>query len=88
MDEIKNGKVKQAKNTFTIGKCSPCLSKTGNLCCSQLTTTATFISQQTKQKIEIYLKVDCRSEYVIFLMECTLCSKQYVGKTGTVFAKY
>ena len=34
---IENGKVKWAKNTFTIGKCSPCLSKTGNLCCSQLT---------------------------------------------------
>ena len=42
---IKNGKVKQVKNTFTIGKCSPCLSKTSNLRCSQLTSTMTFISQ-------------------------------------------
>ena len=31
---IENGKVKRTKNIFTIGKCSPCLSKTGNLCCS------------------------------------------------------
>ena len=31
---IKNGKVKQEKSTFTIGKCTPCLTKTGNLCCS------------------------------------------------------
>ena len=30
---IENGKVKRAKNTFTIGTCSPCLSKIGNLCC-------------------------------------------------------
>ena len=76
---IENGKVKRAKNTFTIGKCSPCLSKTGNLCCSQLT----FISQQTKRKLKIYH--NCKSEYVIYLMECTLCNKQYVGKAETPF---
>ena len=45
-----NGKIKRAKNTFTIGKCSSCLSKTSNLCCSQFTSTTTFISQQTKRK--------------------------------------
>ena len=28
---IENGKVKRANNTFTISKCSPCLSKTGSL---------------------------------------------------------
>ena len=54
---IENGKVIRAKNTFTVGKCSSCLSKTGNLCCSQLTSTTTFISQQTKRKFKIYLKV-------------------------------
>ena len=47
---IENGKVKRAKNTFTIGKCSPCLSETGNLCRSQLISTMAFISQQTKKK--------------------------------------
>ena len=36
---IENGKIKLAKNTFTIDKCFPHLSKTGNLCCSQLTAT-------------------------------------------------
>ena len=54
---IENGKVIRAKNTFTVGKCSSCLSKTGNLCCSQLTSTTTFISKQTKRKFKIYLKV-------------------------------
>ena len=38
-----NRKVKRAKCTFTIDKCSPCLSKTGNLCRSQLTPTTTSI---------------------------------------------
>ena len=82
---IENGKVKQAKNKFTIFKCFLCLSKTGNLCCSQLTSTVTFISQQTKRRFKIYHKVNCKSEYVIYLMECTLCNKQYAGKAEIAF---
>ena len=82
---LKTEKLIQQKNKFTVGKCSPCLSKTGNLCCSQLTSTMTFISQQTKRKFKIYHKVNCKSEYVIYLMECTLCNKQYVGKAEAAF---
>ena len=82
-NSMENGKVKRAKNTFTIGKCSPCLSKTGNLCCSQLTLTIIFISQQTKRKFKIYHKINCKSEYVIYLTECTLCNKQSLGKAET-----
>ena len=56
-----------------------------NQYCSQLISTTTFISQQTKRKFKIYHIVNCESEYVIYLMECTLCNKQYVGKTETAF---
>ena len=42
---IANGKVKREKNTFTVGKCSPCL-KIVNLCCRQLISATTFISQK------------------------------------------
>ena len=45
----------------------------------------TFIGQQTKKKLKIYHKVNCRSECVIYLMECPLCNKQYVGKAETAF---
>ena len=55
---LENGKVKGAKNTFTVGKYSPCLSWTGNLCCSQLTLKTTFTSQQTKRKFKMYYKVN------------------------------
>ena len=58
-DCIENGKVKRTKNIFTIAKCSPCLSKTCNLYCSQLPSTMTFISQQTKRKFKIFHKVNC-----------------------------
>ena len=81
----KNGKVKRAKNTLTIGKCSSCLSKNGNLFCCQLTSATTFISQQTKGKFKIYHKVICKRKYIIYFMECILCSKQYVGKAKTAF---
>ena len=60
-------------------------SKTGNLCCRQLTSTSTFTSQQTKRKFKIYHKVNCKSEYVIYLTGCTLCNGQYVGKAEMAF---
>ena len=81
----KTKKLNEQKNKFIIGKCSPCLSKTGNLCCSQLTSTMTFTSQQTKRKFKIYHKVNCKSEHAIYLMECTLCNEECVGKTETEF---
>ena len=64
---IEKGKVKRAKYTFTIGKCYPSLSKTGNLCCSQLTSTTTFISRQTK-KNKIYHKVKLQ-KWVCYLFD-------------------
>ena len=30
-------------------------------------------------------EVNCSTVYVIYLMECTLCKKQYVGKSETSF---
>ena len=82
---IKNGKHKQAKSAFTVGNCSQCLSKTGNLDWSQLTSPTAFINQQKRRKWKIYHKGNWKSEYVIYFMECTLCSKQYVGKAATAF---
>ena len=82
---IENRKVKSAKNTFNIGKCSPCLSKTGYVCCCQLTST-TFFSQQTKVKFKIYHQVNCKSEYIIYLIDYTLYNKQYLEKAETVFS--
>ena len=58
---LRKRKVKRAKITCTRGKCSPCLSKSGNLCCSELKSTTTFISQQTKRKLKIYHIVNCKS---------------------------
>ena len=42
------------------------------------------IDQSTKKK-KIFHKVNCKREYVIHLMECTLCNKHYVGKEENSF---
>ena len=46
-------------------------------------TTKTFTSQQTKQTLKIFFNLNCKSEYVIYLLECILCKIQYVGKAET-----
>ena len=55
-----------------------CLSGSGNLCPSQVISTATFKFQQKK-------KIFQKSECVFYLIECTLYKKQYIGKAETDF---
>ena len=43
------------------------------------------MSQQTKQEFNIFFKLNRKSEYVIYLMECILSKMQYVGKAETAF---
>ena len=44
-----------------------------SLCCTQVLNTKTFMSQQTKRTFNIFHKLTCKSQYVIYLMECILC---------------
>ena len=56
-----------------------------SLCCRQVVNTKTFKSYQTKRRFKIFHKLNCKSGFVIYLMECTLCKIQYVGKVETPF---
>ena len=38
---IENGRVKKNLKTLKEGKCTPCRSKAGNICCKQVKTKAT-----------------------------------------------
>ena len=42
-----------------------------------------FQSNQNKQIYTIYHNFNCNSKYTIYLMECTKCKLQYVGKAET-----
>ena len=84
---MKTENVKKLNKADTNEKCSRCLSKmlikkclsrTGNLCPSQVISTTTFKFQQKNFFFQ-------KSECVFYLIECTLYKKQYIGKAETDF---
>ena len=79
-----NEKPIKTKNNHHTGKCVQCNS-TRCLCCQQLISTTTFKSNQTNKTLKIYHRVNCKSSFVIYLLECYICNIQYVGKSETPF---
>ena len=72
------------KNLARLNRKSvPCSSTRPSLCCTQVLNTQTFMSQQTKKTFNIFHKLTCKSQYVIYLIECILYKIQYVGKSET-----
>ena len=56
------------------------------LCCQQLISTTTkFKTNQTNKTFKIYHRVNYKSSFVIYLLECYICNIQYVGKSETPF---
>ena len=82
---IENGKVKKFNISARTGKCTPSLSGPRTLCCNQVLTRNTFMNQQTKRTFNIFFNLNCKSKYVIYLMECILCRIQYVEKAEAAF---
>ena len=82
---FENGKVKRKFTNKIQGKCTPCLANNRTLCCKQIVHTTTFRSNQTNRIFQIYHNLNCKSKYVIYLLECTKCKIQYVGKAETEF---
>ena len=82
---IENGKVKRKFTNKIQGKCTPCLTNSRTLCCKQIVHTTTFRSNQTNRIFHIYHNLNCKSKYVIYLLECTKCKIQYVEKAETEF---
>ena len=79
-----NEKLIKTKINHHTGKCVPCNS-TRCLCCQQLISTTTFKSNQTNKTFKIYHRVNCKSSFVIYQLECYICNIQYVGKSETPF---
>ena len=48
-----------------------------------ITNTSNFRSTVTNQEYPITSHITCKSSWVIYLITCTRCNKQYVGKTET-----
>lgn len=78
---IKNNKVIRRNRSHTIGGCSPCSSTRETKCCRQVRRTTTFKSYRTNKRYNIFHRVNCRSKFIIYLLECTICRLQYIGKS-------
>ena len=50
---------------------------------SQLISTTTFKSNQTNKLFKIHQKVNCKSSFVIYVLEYYICNIQYIGKSET-----
>ena len=69
---IANNKAQKIILSNRKGNSTPCHSKTENLCCKKVKHTNTLSSTVTKKTCNIYNKLNCKSRYLIYLMECTL----------------
>ena len=70
---IENGKIKRKFANKIHGKCTLCLANNRTLCCKQILHTTTFRSNQTNRIFPIHHNLNCKSKYVIYLLECTKC---------------
>ena len=76
---------KNTKQPKQSGHCSPCLSKLNNLCCKQVKQTKIFQNYSTKETFQIFHNLTCKSQNLIYLLQCRICQLQYVRKNETPF---
>ena len=76
---------KNTKQPKQSGNCSPCLSRLNNLCCEQVKQTETFQSYRTKKPFQIFHNLPCKSENLLYLLQCLICQLPCVGKSETLF---
>ena len=55
------------------------------LCCKQVTKTEHFKSKQINITFRIFQKTTCKSNFIVYLLECELCKIKYVGTAETAF---
>ena len=75
----------QTKTTKHTGLSAPCTAERKLKCCKHIVETTTFKSNVTNKSYTIRHKANCKSSNVLYLLECTLCRLQYIGKSETYF---
>ena len=59
--------------------------KTDSLCCKSVKQTYTFQSYMTKEIFQVFHNLTCKSENLIYWLQCGICQLQYDGKNETSF---
>ena len=79
-----NDKLKRKFTKKLQGKYTPCLVNNRTLSCQQIAN-ATCKRNQTNKIFQTYHNLNCNSTYVIYMLECTKCKIQCVGKAEIEF---
>ena len=77
-----NRKYLTPANFFSKGKRSLCYD-TRTMCSKQVNTTTIIASNETSEIFNIYNSLNCKSKYIIYLLECSITKVQYVRKSKT-----
>ena len=80
-DDLVRSKFKKVEG-LTAKECNPCKRKRCENC-NIVKNTQTFHSNTTGKSFKIFHDVNCQSDWVIYLMDCKNCQKQYVSKSKT-----
>jgi hypothetical protein len=69
------------------GQCQKCDSRRC-MTCKNIQCTQTFSSTHTGEKFIIYYNANCKTENIIYLLECAMCGLQYIGETKQQLSKH
>ena len=81
---LKRSEYKKSSNKYE-GKCIHCKSGMQSLCCLQVQNAHLFCSQQNGWIFTIFHQVNCKNDFVIYLLECKKCHIQCVVKAEADF---
>ena len=77
---IENNKsVRKQKPILKSGHCKPCFSKKTTFVANK-SNQPQLKSNVTKKNYQVFHRLNCKSSYIIYLLECLKCHIQYVGK--------
>ena len=62
-----------------------CYTRRDNLCCQQVQKANVFKSYKTGKTYTIFHQLTCKSQAIIYLLQCRICFIQYVVKRETIF---
>ena len=82
---LNNRKIIKVNATEKRSSSTPCRTRPDNLCCHQVVNTETFSSFRTGESFKIFHQLNCKSYGIIYLLQCKICSLQYIGKSETPF---
>ena len=81
-DKLVSTKFKEKAEEEDTNGCKPC-GRTVCSWCRIIDSSTTFLDSKGERTFKIYLKLDCHSAWVIYMIKCKICNLLYIGKSET-----